>query len=85
MFYTNNENIINLVISVSQGQYTFKQLMELAGLKDSKNFILYHLTPAIEQQFLKRLYPDKPNHPRQKYLLTIKGLARYNELKQTKP
>ena len=24
------------------------------------------------------LYPDKPRHPRQKYLLTIKGLAVYN-------
>jgi len=26
------------------------------------------------------LYPDKPRHPRQKYLLTVKGLALYNEL-----
>jgi hypothetical protein len=26
------------------------------------------------------LYPDRPNHPRQKYLLTVKGLALYNEL-----
>lgn len=56
--------------------------MELVRLNDRKNFIVYHLTPAIEQHFLKRLYPDKPNHPRQKYLLTVKGLVLYNELKQ---
>ena len=24
------------------------------------------------------LYPDKPNHPHQKYLLTINGLVIYN-------
>ena len=25
------------------------------------------------------LYPDSPRHPRQKYLLTVKGLAAYKE------
>lgn len=29
---------------------------------------------------LTLLYPDKPRHPRQKYILTHKGLALYNEL-----
>ena len=26
------------------------------------------------------LYPQSPRHPRQKYLLTMKGLALYNEI-----
>ena len=26
------------------------------------------------------VYPKSPRHPRQKYLLTVKGLALYNEL-----
>ena len=26
------------------------------------------------------LYPDSPRHPRQKYLLTVKGLVAYKEL-----
>ena len=28
-------------------------------------------------------YPDKPNHPRQRYLLTAKGLALYNEINKS--
>lgn len=38
----------------------------------------YSLNPAIKEGFVSMLYPDKPRHPRQKYLLTIKGLAVYN-------
>lgn len=36
--------------------------------------------PQVKGGFMCMLYPDKPRHPRQKYLLTVKGLALYNEL-----
>ncbi|WP_440332307.1 hypothetical protein [Leyella stercorea] len=26
------------------------------------------------------LYPDSPRHPKQKYLLTVKGIGLYNQL-----
>ena len=39
-----------------------------------------YLNPAISEGYVRLLYPDKPRHPRQKYLLTVKGLAIYNEL-----
>ena len=55
-------------------------MLEGVGLKDRKNFLEYHLTPAISEGYVRLLYPDKPRHPRQKYLLTVKGLALYNEL-----
>ena len=32
-------------------------------------------------KWLCLFYSDKPRHPRQKYLLTVKGLALYNEIK----
>ena len=32
-----------------------------------------YLNPAIADGFAKLLYPDSPRHPRQKYLLTVKG------------
>ena len=32
------------------------------------------LKPAIDQGYVKMLYPDKPNHSGQKYQLTEKGL-----------
>ena len=49
--------------------------MEKVGLKHRPTFLGNYIGPALEGGFLKILYPDKPNHPRQKYLLTAKGLA----------
>jgi hypothetical protein len=49
-------------------------------LKDRKNFIGLFLNPAIAEGFVRMLYPDKPHHPRQKYLLTAKGILLYNEI-----
>ena len=59
---------------------SIKQMLEGVGLKDSMNFLEYNLNPAISEGFVCLLYPDKPRHPRQKYLLTEKGLALYKEL-----
>lgn len=59
-------------------------MMEFRGLKDRMNFVEYHLEPALREKFVRRKYPDRPNHPRQKYLLTVKGLALYNELNKNK-
>lgn len=56
--------------------------MEKVGLKHRPTFLENYINPAFEAGFLKVLYPDKPNHPRQKYLLTAKGLALYNEIKK---
>ena len=49
-------------------------MLEKVGLKDRENFLEYSLRPAIAERFVKPIYPDKPRHPRQKYLLTAKGL-----------
>lgn len=47
-------------------------------LKDRENFMKNYLSPAMKEGFVVMLYPDNPRHPRQKYLLTVKGLATYN-------
>ena len=56
-------------------------MLSKVGLKDRKNFLEYSLTPAISKGYVRMLYPDSPRHPRQKYLLTVKGLAAYKEIK----
>lgn len=56
--------------------------MEEVGLKHRPTFLENYINPAFEVGFLKVLYPDKPDHPRQKHLLTAKGLALYNEIKK---
>lgn len=79
-FYTSNDLIIELILAIGDEELGIKQIMENKGLKDRKNFIDYHLEPAMKEKFVRRKYPDRPNHPRQKYLLTVKGVALYNEL-----
>ena len=57
-----------------------KDLMEALGLKHRENFLNLYLFPAIKDGFVKMLYPNSLKHPRQKYLLTAKGVALYQEL-----
>lgn len=78
--FTNNENIKRLVMAIGEHQMSLKEAMTAVGLRHRMNFIEYSLTPAMTDGFLRMLYPNSPHHPRQKYLLTVKGLALYNEL-----
>lgn len=75
------EQVRTLLLALTKEQLSLKRLMEMVGLKHRPTFLENYVTPAIEAGILKVLYPDKPNHPRQKYLLTAKGLALYNEIK----
>ncbi len=76
------EQVRTLLSALSNKQLSLKVLMEEVGLKHRPTFLENYINPAFEVGFLKVLYPDKPNHPRQKYLLTAKGLALYNEIKK---
>ena len=55
-------------------------MMAGLNLKGRDNFINLYLSPSIAEGFIHLLYPQSPRHPRQKYLLTVKGLALYNAL-----
>ena len=79
-FTTDNENILRLVKAIGHLQLSLKEMLAAVSLKDRMNFMEYSLTPAMSEGFVCLLYPDKPRHPRQKYLLTVKGSALYNEL-----
>lgn len=50
-------------------------MMENMQLKGRDNFLNLYLYPAIQAGYVSLLYPDKPRHSRQKYFLTVKGLA----------
>ena len=80
MLQTENPLIRNLVRVIGNNQCSIKDMLEGVGLKDRKNFLEYHLVPAISEGYVCLLYPDKPRHPRQKYLLTVKGQMLYQEL-----
>ena len=79
--HTDNANIIKLVYAINDKQLSVKEMLVEMGLKDRESFLNLYLSPAIGEGFVRMLYPDSPRHPRQKYLLTAKGLAFVNELK----
>lgn len=64
-----------LLLPLSDGQLSLKELMEKVGLKHRPTFLGNYINPALDAGFIEMLYPDKPNHPKQKYLLSEKGLA----------
>ena len=75
-----SENVKRLISAIAEKQLSVKEIMTAVGLKDRPNFIEYSLSPAMREGYVRMLYPDSPRHPRQKYLLTVKGLAAYKEL-----
>lgn len=73
--YTSNTNIRKLVSAIGETPKSIREILELLNLKDRKNLLEYYVMPAQANGFVTLLYPDKPRHPRQKYVLTVKGLA----------
>ena len=78
--HTGNTNIIQLVQVVGEKELTLKEMMAGVRLKGRDNFLNLYLNPAIADGYIRLLYPQSPRHPRQKYLLTMKGLALYASL-----
>ena len=78
--YTEDENTIRLVQVMGGKKLSIKEIMTAIGLKGRDNFLNLYLNPAIENGFVRLLYPDSPRHPRQKYLLTVKGMMLLNQL-----
>jgi len=78
--HTDNYNIIGIIKVIEFQQLSVKEIMTGLQLKGRDNFLNLYLLPAISGGYVRLLYPDKPRHPRQKYLLTVEGLALYNEI-----
>lgn len=71
---------MKLLIAIGTQEMSVKQMMEAVALKHRPTFLENYLNPAITEGYVRLLYPQSPRHPRQRYLLTVKGLALYNEL-----
>ena len=81
-FETSNENIIKLIKAIGENELSVKEMLKAVGLKDRENFMNNMLYPAINDGFVRMLHPESPRHPRQKYLLTVKGMGLYNKEKE---
>ena len=59
-----------------------KEILHALALKDSSNFRENYLEPTVKVALIERIYPNNPNHPKQKYRLTEKGLKIKETLKK---
>ena len=75
--HSDNPNIIKLIRVIGEQSLSVKEMMVAIELKHRENFLNLYLTPAINEGFVKMQYPNSLRHPRQKYLLTAKGVAVY--------
>lgn len=73
-------NTKRLVCTIGTEELSVNELLARLGLKDRKNFSALFLSPAVGFGFVQPLYPDSPRHPRQRYLLTAKGLLLFDSL-----
>lgn len=73
-FHTDNPNITTLIRIVGDNKLSVKEMMERIRLTGRDNFLKVYLSPSINAGFIRPLYLDSPRHPRQKYLLTAKGM-----------
>ena len=65
----------NLIISLDKKNLSplELQLVTKDAPKSRSYFKKHYIDPAFESGLIAMLYPDKPNHPKQKYYLTEKG------------
>ncbi len=78
---TSTEYIVLLLKVLSERTLSIKELMGDMGLKDRENFMVMYLAPAVKEGYVRPLYPSSPHHPKQKYLLTEKGLEMMKAIK----
>lgn len=81
---TDNTNINRLVVVIGNQELSVKDMMDALELKGRDNFHNLYLKPAISEGYVRLLYPNSPRHPRQKYLLTVKGLTLYEHCNKSK-
>ena len=77
-----NYDVLRLIKVIGINKLSVKDMLNGLELKGRDNFLNVYLTPAINEGYVRLLFPDKPHHPRQKYLLTTKGVLLYNDIKE---
>ena len=67
---TSSSQVKLLIAKMEESFYSVKDLINLFGLSDVRKFRKNYIQPALAEGAIERLYPDRPNHPKQKYRLT---------------
>ncbi|MDE5971069.1 MAG: putative DNA binding domain-containing protein [Muribaculaceae bacterium] len=69
-FAPSSPQVIQLIQAMEDQNYSIRELAGMCGFSDPKHFRESYINQAIAEKAIERLYPDQPNHPKQKYHLT---------------
>lgn len=69
-FAPSSPQVRQLIMMVNDSYYSVRQMAEICGFQDPKHFREGYIKPALIAGAIERLYPNQPNHPKQKYKLT---------------
>ena len=81
------DQVKRLIHSLGDDELSVDEILKMYKLLykqvyKSKGYFKRHtIQPALLEGYVEMIYPDKPNHPKQKYRLTAKGLALKESLK----
>lgn len=69
-----SDQVQMLVNAIRENVYSMFDIQRRLNISSRRYVRVEMLTPAIEQGYVLRAYPDKPRHPKQRYYLSEKGL-----------
>lgn len=67
-----------LINCIRDKVFSIGELQQRLGINSRRYIREEMVVPAIEGGYVLRSYPDKPNHPKQRYYLSEKGLKLVN-------
>ena len=81
-----SDQVNRLIHSIGDNELSVDEILKVykflyKQVYKSKGYFKRHtIHPAMLEEYVEMIYPDKPNHPKQKYRLTAKGIALKNNL-----
>jgi hypothetical protein len=72
--------MIRLINIFDNQSLSIKEMLRHLSLSGRDNFLKEYLIPAMDQGFVAMKYPQSPNHPKQSYYLTEKGIQIKTEI-----
>ncbi|MGK7392904.1 MAG: Fic family protein [Candidatus Cyclobacteriaceae bacterium M2_1C_046] len=71
---------IKRIVSVIEGEMKRSDIMDQLQLAHRETFINNYLDPAIKEGYIEMTHSENPTHPKQRYILTDKGIDLKNML-----
>jgi ATP-dependent DNA helicase RecG len=75
---------IKRVVLVVSSEMKRSEIQNILDLSSDDFFRVNYILPTLESGFIEMTFPDSPNHPNQRYRLTVKGIALRKKLEKSK-